>query len=267
MVRSIAVLATVVALATIPVRPAPAIAAGSPKAMLQDFVTDYRTDPVAETPVTFGIRVKDAEPSEWHVVCEGKQEGATTSGVTLHEGLPSEPALMFVTDLETLTRVHDGTLASLTAMGKAKSSDFAPLDLDAMPGAEPTPEVIDHMIRVSFHFWTRGFPEIIRFGDLANTRQVHGANATLFYYQKGFRSGWFNIAKGQHVNAPKSEQTNPFPSMIIITRGALTAKIGGKEMPLTEGEAVYIAPGVTHEFWNTNEAAAQGVLVMFGDGA
>jgi len=266
MLRSFAVLTTIAFVVCAPVS-VPAVSAATLEAMLRDFVQDYQHDPVAATPVTFGIRVKDAEPSDWHVVCTGKSESAEQAGVTLHEGFPETPSLYFVTDLATLTSIHEGRMASLTAMGKAKSSDFAPLDLDAMEGVEPTPELIDHLVRVSFHFWTRGFPEIVRFGDLANTREVHGANATLFYYQKGFRSGWFNISKGQHVNRPKSEQTNPFPSMLIITRGRLTGKIGGKEMELSEGEAIYIGPGITHEFWNTNDAAAQGVLVMFGEGA
>ena len=72
--------------------------------MLQDFVDDFRTDPCAARPITFGIRVKDAERPDWYVPVEG---------------------------------------------------------------------------------WEGGEPEAIRFGDGAATRELHGGNGVLFYYQPG----------------------------------------------------------------------------------
>ena len=44
-------------------------------------------------------------------------------------------------------------------------------------------------------------------------------------------------------------------------------RIGGVECELGEGKAVWIGPGVTHEFWTEGEEVAEGVLVMFGEGA
>jgi hypothetical protein len=127
--------------------------------------------------------------------------------------------------------------------------------------------MVSHIKRLSFHFWTRGFPEVVKFGQGSQTRVLHGGNAVLFYYQEGFRSGWFQIVEGQHVNEDDSDQTNPFPSMLIITKGNLQSRIGGEERVLRAGETVFIGPGITHEFWNDEEEAAEGVLVMFGEGA
>jgi hypothetical protein len=233
--------------------------------MLADFADDYQHDAMAR-PIVFGVEVRDAEDPKWHIVVEEHDDDLA---VSLHEGFPETPTAYFTTDLETLERIHAGELASLTAMGKAFSSDFAPLDLGFMDGFVPAENTVPDLIAAAFHFWTRGFPERVRFGDLAATRRIHGGNATLFYYQEGFRSGYFDIAPGDHVNAEEASQTNPFPSLIIMIEGPVHARIGGEECTINTGEAIFIGPGVAHEFW-LDEAAehhAKGVLVMFGDGA
>lgn len=240
----------------------------SVETMLRGFVEDYRMDATA-APVTFGIEVRDADPSRWHVVVGERAAGASETPVRLMEGFPELPAPYFTTDTPTLKRIFRAELASLTAMGKAFSTDFAPLDLEIMPGFQPDQEAMEHLIKLSFHFWTRGFPERVRFGAPENNRPLHGGNGTLFYYQKGFRSGFFQIAPGDHVNADELSQTNPFPMLLIVTRGTLEARIGDQECELHGGEAIYVGPEVHHEFWIDEAAAggAEGVLVMFGEGA
>lgn len=265
--RCMAVVATMAALCCFPALGAPPGEPTSVKVMLQAFVDDFRKDPTADQPITFGIRIGQAELPQWHVVVAGREEGQAEAAVELREGPPPQPRAFFVTDRETLERIYRGEMASLTAMGKADSSDFAPLDMEVMEGFQPTPEVIPHLIRLSFHFWTRGFPEIVRFGDKGTSRELHGANAVLFYYQKGFRSGWFRVLPGQHANKDPKMQTNPFPSIIVVTRGSVQTKIGGVEQTLVEGEMVFIGAGVTHEFWNDGDRPGEGILLMFGEGA
>jgi mannose-6-phosphate isomerase-like protein (cupin superfamily) len=233
--------------------------------MLGAFVEDFRSDPAASFPVTFGVRV--GEDGIWHVIVEPAAEGQSRASVRLESGPPPEPTVVFVTDRETLTRIYRGQLNSLTAMGKARSSDFAPLDLDGMEGFQPDPGFMGRFMPLLFHFWTRGQPEIIRFGDKSLTRELHGGNAVLFYYQPGFRSGWFQVEKGQHINAEADDQVNPFPTLLVITAGRLESKIGGEPVILQKGEALFIPPDVSHEFWNTQKQAAEGVLIMFGEGA
>ncbi len=238
----------------------------SVKEMLADFAEDYRTDAMAR-PLTFGIEVRDADDGRWHIVVEEASAGGVD--VTLREGFPETPSAYFTTDLETLTRIHAGELASLTAMGKAFSTDFAPLDVDAMEGFVPGETTMPDLIAAVFHFWTRGFPEKIAFGDLAMTRRLHGGNGVLFYYQEGFRSGFFDVRPGDHVNEDENSKTNPFPTLMVVTRGRMTALIGGIECEMREGETYFIGPGVSHEFWIEEGADhhAEGVLLMFGEGA
>ena len=56
-------------------------------------------------------------------------------------------------------------------------------------------------------------------------------------------------------------------SMLIMTTGAAVGKIGGRELTLHRNEMLFIPPGVSHEFWNPYDESAEGILLMFGDGA
>lgn len=235
--------------------------------ILESYVEDFRFDPFANTPVHFGIRVKDAPRPDWNVIVYGREEGAEEAEIELYEGPPDEPTFIFVTDLETLGKLDRGQWNALTASGKAWSTDFAPLDTVNMPGFEPPPELLARLAPLTFHFWTRGFPEIIPFGRPELTRSLHGADGTLFYYQPGIRLGAAFMQKGQHVNEDPQMRTNPFPSAFIMISGEGQARIGGRQITLRGGQMVYVGPGVTHEFWNEKDEPAQAVLVMFGEGA
>lgn len=243
--------------------PSPVTAAETAKTeeMLRSFVEDFRNDAAAkEQALTFGIQVKD--DSEWTVIVDGK------GGVELKTGLPEEPTIYCVfADRKTLIELHAGHKNALTLAGKARSTDFAPLDFGLMDGFSPTPEFFRMFIPFTFHFWTRGQPEIVKFGDKHFTRRVHGANAAVLYYQEGFRSAWFQIEKGQHVNKEEGDQVNPFPTLLLLTRGRTNAKIGGREIVLEKGDALFIPAGVSHELWNDRDEPAEGVLLMFGAGA
>lgn len=233
---------------------------GETRALLERFVTDYRGDRMA-VPGVFGVRVDD---DWWHVVITG--EPGVPESVELRDGQPGEPTFYYVTDAATLARLDEGTLNPGTAMVKAFSTDFAPLDVEVMEGFQPDETFLPHLLKVTFHFWNRGFPEIVRFGD-DYTRHTHGSDAVIFYYQPGLRSGWFSIKKGQHVNADPRSQTNPFPSLFIVTSGHGIARIDGEELELEAGQSLFVPPGVRHEFWTHDEEPMQGVLIMFGEDA
>ena len=109
-------------------------------------------------------------------------------------------------------------------------------------------------------------PERIPFG-LEYTRFTHGAQASIFYYQPGFRSGYVAIKKGQHANEDEKSKTNPFPTLLIAIKGEGQMIINDVESTLREGEAVLIPAGVKHEFMNDNDAPLECILLMFGDGA
>jgi hypothetical protein len=158
------------------------------RSVLEAFVEDYGEDPSSRgVAVTFGVEV--AEEGAWHVVVDG-------GGVTLEDGAAPDPTFVYVTDRATLEAVHGGELAALTAMGRARWSDPAPMDLRFMEGFEPDPAFIGRVAELTFHFWTTGLPEQAPFGDAAATRVVHGADVAVLYYQPGLRTAWYRIREG-----------------------------------------------------------------------
>lgn len=228
--------------------------------ILNAYVRDFRDDPASKAKsVTFGVKVKDK--GSWTVIVDGE------SGVKLEKDMPEEPTFYYVTDFETLEKMHRGDMAVLTAMGRASASDSIPMDVGFMEGFSPGDTFLEEAIPLTFHFWTRGFPEIVEFGDESRTRVAHGANVTVLYYQKGFRSAWYQIQKGQHINAELEDQTNPFPTLVIFTNGEAESKIGGKYLTIKAGQSVLIPAGVTHEFWNNSKTPAEFIILMFGEGA
>lgn len=231
--------------------------------ILLSFVEDFRSDPAAREPMVFGIVVKGSDVEVWHVAASGFRENGE---VELHRGLPDSPTALYTLDLATLEKIDRGEMNALTAMGKARASDMTPMDISFMPGFIPGPDFFGRFIPFTFHFWTRGFPEVVHFGK-PHSREVHGANAVIFYYQRGLRSAWAQVEKGQHVNRDPKDQSNPFPTMAIGIRGRAVAIIGGVELELQAGQMVFIPAGVTHEVRNPYDEPAEIILLMFGEGA
>ncbi len=232
----------------------------SVRSMLVTFVADYRADPSARgQAVTFGVEVKDQ--GAWHVISDGD------GGVELRNGPPPKPTFAYVTDRGTLERILRGELAALTAMGRARWTEPAPMDLRFTEGFQPEPQFMGRLAELTFHFWTTGQPESVPFGDPAHTRVVHGANVAVLYYQPGLRTAWYQIEKGQHINAEEEDQANPFPALIVMTAGSAEARIGGQKMVFHSGTCTLIPANVTHELWNSHDDPAEFVIIMFGDGA
>jgi len=238
----------------------------SAEGILSSYVEDFRSDPAAAEPIVFGIRISGEDGGEWQVMVGGKKDGAGAYQVELGRGLPRNPSAFYTLDLATLRKIDSGEVNALTAMGRARASDPAPMDIDFAAGFEPAADFIARFIPLSFHFWTRGLPEVVNFGR-SHSREVHGANMVVLYYQEGLRSAWAQIEKGQHVNEDPEDQSNPFPTMIIGIRGKALAKIGGKEIRLQAGQMSFIPAGVSHEAWNPYDEPAEIIILMFGEGA
>lgn len=234
-----------------------------PEEILQSFVEDFRNDQFASEPITFGVRVRGEGGGDWHIVVAGKSEEEKKAVVTLIKGFPGQPIGYYNMDIETLKKLDRNELSVLTGMGKARSSDIAPVEFDVVEGFNPGSEYWDRLSPFTFHFWTRGIPEIVKFAG-EYSRVVHGANVVLFYYERGLRTAWYQIEKGQHINKDTKDQTNPFPTMLIITRGKAQAKIGGVEKTIKNGEMLFIPAGVSHEFWNNDEEPCESIIIMFG---
>jgi hypothetical protein len=212
-----------------------------------------------DTTLTLGFRIAGEGGGEYHV--ELGPEGAGRLGQGLQEG-----TVVFETDIGFLRRLDRGEISALTAMAQARGGDPTPLVPRFPPGFRWTAESRGFWFPLFSSFWNRGWPEVVRFGD-GLTREVHGANAAVLHYDVGFRSAWYQLLPGMHINRDPASQTNPFPSLIIVTRGSAQARIAGVEVVLQEGEAILIRPGVTHEFWVGDGGYAEAIVVMYGEGA
>lgn len=227
--------------------------------MIRDFTDSYK-EKIEKKQGIFGIEVKGDGGGQWSI------EISPEKNVIVKKGLPKKPTFYFTTDLETLGRIYKGEINAMTAVGRARASDWAPLDFEFMEGAQQTPESIEKFLHYAFHFFVRGIPEIVYYGE-KYSRFIHGGNAVVFYYTKGLRSGWYQIKKGMVINKDERDRINPFPTLFICTRGEGKAKLDEKTISLKKGMAVYIPAGMPHMFWNEEDEPVEGVIIMFGEGA
>ena len=133
-------------------------------------------------------------------------------------------------------------------------------------GFKPTEQDDSNLNAFSFHFWTKGFPEIIPFSQEA-TRRAHGSNFTVFYYEKGLRTAWYRILPGERVRDDAREQAAPFPMLAVTIKGTIEGIVDGERTTVSEGNTVFIPANVAHKWWNDRDEAVEVVLIMFGKGA
>ncbi|MEM9302652.1 MAG: cupin domain-containing protein [Pseudomonadota bacterium] len=231
--------------------------------ILDSYVQDFRNDRFAADPMQFGIRI--AEQGEWHVIVAG-QEDDDGWQVLLRDGPSPTPTWGYRMDEKTLRMIDSGEWNALTARGKAFSSDKAPMELFDMEGYKRTPEAYRAINPFSFHFWTRGFPELIPFGaDL--TRTLHGSPAVGLYYETGLRTIYSRIDPGGRVRDDPREMAMPFLIMIAVIEGVAEGEVDGERVTVPAGNVVFVPPHATHLWWNDTDEPAAALLIMFGDGA
>lgn len=231
--------------------------------IIRSYVEDFRTDRFAADTTYFGITVKGI--GSWTIHATGK---ALDQGweVLMEVGAPKNPTFYYEVEYETLKAIHEGHINALTAQGKAFSSDYAPMDAKNMSGYTPSKAQDDKVNPFSFHFWTRGYPEIIPFGA-GMTRRAHGSNFVIFYYEEGLRTAWYRILPGERVRDDAREQAAPFPMMGVTIKGTIEGEVDGQRITVPEGNTVFIPANVAHKWWNEQDEEVQVVLIMFGNGA
>jgi len=231
--------------------------------IIESYVEDFKLDRYAKEPMTFGIEVPGS--GTWNVEVTGN---ATDEGweVNIADGKPSKPTFIYKIEPETLKAIHAGKLNALTAQGKAFVGDYTPMSISMMEGYEPNMEEYGQINPFSFHFWTRGFPEIIPFGE-GLTRRAHGSNFTVFYYEPGLRTAWYRVLPEERVRDDAREQAAPFPMLVVAIKGTTEGEVDGNRVSLSAGNTIFIPANVNHKWWNETDEATEAVLIMFGEGA
>ena len=231
--------------------------------ILMSFVDDYTKDRYASEPRVVGIEVPDY--GSWTIEITGKKSKEKWE-VNLEKGLPQKPTYVYTIEFETLKAIHNGTINALTAQGKAFAGDYTPMSVREMDGFTPSEIDDSNLNAFSFHFWTKGFPEIIPFKE-STTRKAHGSNFTIFYYEKGLRTAWYRILPGERVRDDAREQAAPFPMLGVTIKGTIEGEVDGERITVSEGNTVFIPANVNHKWWNEKDEAVEVILIMFGKGA
>jgi hypothetical protein len=231
--------------------------------IIMSYVDDYKNDRFAADPMFFGIEIP--EHGSWTINVTGnKSENGYE--VLVEEGLPESTTFIYSIEYETLKGINEGALNALTAQGKAFAGDYTPMSVREMEGFESNEDVDSKINAFSFHFWTRGFPEIIPFSE-GMTRRAHGSNFVVFFYQKGLRTAWYRVLPQEKVRNDPREQAMPFPMLIVAIKGTTEGEVDGQRVSLVEGNTIFIPPFATHKWWNETDEATEAILIMFGEGA
>jgi len=224
--------------------------------MLEGFCTSY----IAKTPnpvdISFGFLINDGQ---WWTVSIQKEGSYTIANCK-----PSKPTFYLVSTAKTLEDSYLWKMHFLTAAGRAKMNDYAPLDVRFIDGYSP-PKDLD-LMDFAFHFFVIGEPEKILFGK-DHARVVHGGYAVPLVYTSGLRTAWYRVEQGMVINEKEDDQYNPFNTLVIGTKGEGSIKLGHTEYRFAEGEAYIIPANTAHSFWTDDEDGLEFVIIMYGEGA
>jgi hypothetical protein len=175
-----------------------------------------------------------------------------------------EPQIIFTFSEETLTKIYSGEMTGLTAMGRENISDQTPLDFALGKDMSMTPALMEKLLAFVQRFFNPTHPEKILFNKSAS-RLVHGGWGIPMFYHSGFRSGWYQLDKGQKLNKPGD--VNPFHQAFVIISGKGYTKIGENSIEVRTGEAYYIPPQSEHILWNNEPEPLCLIYLAWGENA
>jgi len=238
---------------------------------LEEFVEDYRRDPMAMNGA-FGIKVGD---EWWNVSVKRRQEtrkrGRLTDhvfgphDVVLRKGQPTTPTWYFaLADRSVLERIATGSVAAGTAAMQSFGSDKVAVETGDMNGYVSGARGSAEMYHALNHFWTKGIPEVTRFGR-NQSMPTHGVGTVALYMIKGNRILWFSMLKDEVANKDPRLEAGQVPNIFIVTKGRGRAKLGDREIDVEAGMSVFVAPFVKHVIWNPHDEPMEGFVILLGD--
>lgn len=240
-------------------------------AILQEFAGDYVHDHMAISS-TFGIRLGDA----WWTVDVKRKEAASPRGrltdhsfgphyVSLTRGVPADPTWYFdIASIDVLEKVASGEVNAGTAAMKSFGWDRVGVDTKDMEGFKSTSgDEADLYIALS-HFFTKGKPEVTRFGG-DTSLETHGAQATALHMMKGFRILHFSFGPQEEVNADPRLEFGQMPNLFIVTSGKGTMHTDSGPMVIEKGMSIFVPQFVKHHLVNDGDERLEGILVLYGD--
>ncbi|WAT19273.1 cupin domain-containing protein [Aurantiacibacter sp. MUD11] len=240
-------------------------------AILREFVADYRNDPMALNS-RFGVKLGQ----EWWSVEVRRNETASARGrltdhsfgphdIVLSRGAPEQPTWYFeIASLDVLERIASGEVNAGTAAMQSFGSDRVGVETRDMDGFASTSGDEGDMYIALSHFFTKGKPEITRFGR-DNSLMTHGAQATALHMMKGFRVMHFSIGPQEVANDDPRMEFGQMPNLFVVTSGQATLYSDDGPVEITEGMSIFIPQFVRHRIVNDGDEPLEGILVLYGD--
>lgn len=241
------------------------------EAILRELVADYRTDPMA-LDSNFGIKLGQ----EWWNVDVKHKETASARGrltdhsfgphdVTLNRGAPSEPTWYFqIASLNVLEKIASGEVNAGTAAMQSFGSDRVGVETRDMDGFKSNSGDEGGMYIALSHFFTKGKPQITRFGR-ENSLTTHGAQATALHMMKGFRVMHFSIGPQEVANDDPRMEFGQMPNLFIVTSGKATLYSDDGPVEITDGMSIFVPQFVKHRIVNDSDRPLEGILILYGD--
>jgi mannose-6-phosphate isomerase-like protein (cupin superfamily) len=240
--------------------------------IIKAFAEDYARDPMAING-TFGIRLDDYW---WTIsVVRAQESYAPNERLTFHrfgphkvdvrDGIPEKPTWYFrIASKEVLDLIASGKVNAGTAAMQSFGSDRVGVEIEAMDGFDMDAGDEGAMYLALSHFWTRGVPEITRFGR-DESLSTHGAAAVSLHTMKGYRIAWFSIGPEEAANEDPRLEEGQVPNLFIVTSGRGRAILADKEVEIEPGMSVFVPPYTRHVIRNPYDEPLEGILVLFGD--
>ena len=172
--------------------------------------------------------------------------------------------MLLVASEEILRDLWNDRMWALTAAGKARYTDEAPLNWLMPSGVRASGASNADALFFAMHFFFRAEPEKILLGE-EHARNVHGGLAIPITYDEGVRSAWYILKTGMQLNQPGD--TNPFWQAFVVVEGRGVGMIADKEVTLNAGEAYHIPPGAEHFVRNDNQEPLVLIWIAWGEGA
>lgn len=238
---------------------------------LAEFAKDYTSDHMA-IDVTFGVKLED----RFWTVDVKRKEAASSRGrltdhsfgphiVTVSEGVPEKPTWYFeIANIDVLRLIASGEVNAGTAAMQSFGSDEVGVEIRDLAGFKSTSGDEADRYLVLSHFFTKGKPEVTRFGR-KNSLETHGAQATALHMMKGFRVVYMSLGPKEVANADPRLSFGQMPNLFIITSGKGTLHTDDGPMVIEKGMSVFVPQFVKHEVVNDGDEPLEAVLVLYGD--
>lgn len=224
--------------------------------MLSHWATSYIGKIPNDYVDTLNFHLKDSD-SHWYIVFQNNE-------YFLNQGKNPNAKMVITANYDTYTKIYNGDLNGMTAIGRASISQSAPLDMWLENGMTFRKMNWNKVyFTISNFFNSHPHNKVLLGRD--HSRNVHGGNVVALYYSVGFRSAYYNLEIGQTLN--ESGEKDPFNQSFVIISGEGFAKIGSDTLKLAANEAYYIKPNIEHKVWTDSEQGLSLVWNAWGNEA